>query len=67
MSTSPRFGASDDTKDPPGAVPGAEGPTHPVPPAEGQTGSMPGLPASVTKDAAVVTGAPGVVTAETVR
>ncbi|SDN34347.1 hypothetical protein SAMN05444921_124124 [Streptomyces wuyuanensis] len=44
----------------------------PVPPAgrgrhPGHTCSRPGLPASVTKDAAVETGAPGVVTAETVR
>ncbi|GHA10641.1 hypothetical protein GCM10010372_08060 [Streptomyces tauricus] len=74
------FDASGDTKDPPGGVPDAEGPPHRVPlscdgpgqnagAADGprHTGSRPGSPASVTKDAAVVTGAPGVVTAETVR
>lgn len=33
---------------------------------EGQAGVSPGLPASVTKEAAVVMGAPGVVTADTV-
>ena len=36
-------------------------------PAAGHAGVRPGLPASVTKDAAVETGAPGVVTGDTVR
>lgn len=43
------------------------GPRSQVPVRPGQAGFSPGSPASETNEAAVCTGAPGVVTADTVR